>query len=241
MSKIQQFNYSVNLLQSILWQYDESTNLVSLINQKQDWYNTNQTEFWSSWYTNVFNLQTANLFGLAVWSIILNIPIFVPFEPEPEDKPLWGFNAYTTPPALENTYLNYGFGNFSSQGQDIELTEEQQRFLLRLRYFKLVTRADIIDINNFLNYLVSTSSIGFTGQIYALDGLNMTLKYIITNSTFPINLLAAIVRLDVFPRPAGVGIKSIVISAGGIWGFNSLPLENGYTNFGYGTFYTDYF
>ena len=87
MSTIQEFDYSVDLLKAILWQYNESPNLLSLVTQKQEWYTQNQSEFWSDWYTNVFNLQTANLFGLAVWSIILNVPLYVPYVPEPDDKP----------------------------------------------------------------------------------------------------------------------------------------------------------
>ena len=102
---IQQFDYTVNLLQAILWQYDEATNLLSLINQKQAWYNQYQTEFWDDWQNYVFYLanpdlttntekQDLALFGLAVWSIILNVPLYVPLVIESGTKPIWGFNAY---------------------------------------------------------------------------------------------------------------------------------------------------
>src|SRR5690606_22129864 len=107
---IQQFNYNVNLLQAVLWQYDESTNLLSLINQKQQWYNQYQTKFWEDWYDNVFNILTANQFGLSVWSYILNVPLFLDNVPEDPNKPIWGFNQIISFPTLENTYLNFNNG-----------------------------------------------------------------------------------------------------------------------------------
>jgi hypothetical protein len=71
---IQQFDFSVNLLQALLWQYNGATNLQGLLEAKYNWYYTNQSQFWNDWIGNVFNLATADDFGLAVWSIILGQP-----------------------------------------------------------------------------------------------------------------------------------------------------------------------
>lgn len=245
MATIQEFNYNVNILRSILWQYDQSPNLLSLVSQKQQWYIDFQSDFWSNWYRDVFNLQTANIFGLAVWAIILNIPLFVPYDPEPTDKPIWGFNDNTDYPTLENTYLNFENGNFSTRGDVVTLTLEQQRFLLRLRYYQLITRGEVFSINDFLNYLCSTSDIGFTGRMYALDGLDMTMTYVFTTTDFPDNLLDVLVKLDVLPRPAAVGIKEIIIDSGVTFGFNDNTdypvLENTYVNFDNGNFFPGFF
>jgi hypothetical protein len=273
---IQEFNYSVNLLQSILWQYDEATNLIGLINKKNSWYNVNQTQFWENWYNNVFNLLTANSFGLSVWSIILNLPLFLLATPEPDDAPIFGFNSFlqtgtlisgmntvsgladtskmfigqtlwdnninipngTTVASIVdannitmsanangsateiitffigNSYLNFGHyprvgnqgGNFSNRGSIIVLTAEEQRFALRLKYYKLCSRGDVTDVNQFLNYLCATSNIGYAGTIYMLDNVNMTITYHFTTTTFPSALLDTIMQYDLFPRPAGVGI-----------------------------------
>lgn len=238
--KIQEFDYSVDLLQSILWQYNEAANLQSLIEQKQAWYDINQSEFWNDWYTDVFNLETANFFGLSVWSIILNVPLFVPVDPEPNDKPIWGFNRIVSFPTLENTYLNFNNSNFSTRGQVIVLTLEEQRFILRLRYFQLVSNgttytneADVTKnslyipgINKFLAYLTSTSDIDPNGNIYALDDLDMSMTYIFT---FLISeaLQQVLMDLDLLPRPAGVGIK-YVVATGKIWGFG--PFNQNFEN-----------
>lgn len=63
---------SIDLKQCLLWQYNNSTTLKSLIQAKQDWYKENQEKFWNDWYTNIFNIDTANSFGLNVWGEILN-------------------------------------------------------------------------------------------------------------------------------------------------------------------------
>lgn len=254
--RIQEFDYSVNLLQSILWQYNEANNLLSLINSKQAWYTENQTQFWTDWYNNVFNLLTANEFGVSVWSYILNVPLYILERPEPANKPIFGFNKIVGSwPTLENTYLNFGLSNFSVKGQDFSLTLEEQRFLLRLRYFQLYTAGAISNpaapagttpsltgINEFLHYLISTSSIGYTGIIYVLDGLDMSMTYVFTTGDFPRNLLRVLQILDIFPRPAGVRLKYHTNYAKQ-FGFNKIvgswpTLENTYVNFGNGNFLT---
>ena len=141
---------------------------------------------------------------------------------------------------LENSYLNFGNSNFSTKGEYISLSLEEQRFLLRLRYFQLSNRGDITDINAFLNYLINSSNIGYTGQLYALDGLNMTMTYVFTGTNFPSNLIQIMKELDLFPRPTAVGLK-IRINYGNQFGFNnfvgSYPnYENTNQNFGNGNF-----
>lgn len=251
---IQEFDFTVDLLQSILWQYNEAENLTGLLGKKQEWYDLYQSVFWQNWYDTIFNLatKTPSVFGLAIWSIILGIPLFVELAPEPADKPIWGFNAFAPSfPDLENTYLNFGTtitanpgsGNFSTRNQGIILTLAQQQFLLRLRYFQISTLGNIAgiptssdsvittySINTFLDYLCKDNAFGFTGTIYALDYLDMTMAYVITTDDFPFQLLNAILELDLFPRPAAVGIRYI-LNGQNIWGFGQF-----YQNFGNGTF-----
>ena len=63
--------FNVNLMRTILWQYENAPKLKALVQSEQDWANENVTEFWKDWYRDVFNLKTANDFGLNVWSRIL--------------------------------------------------------------------------------------------------------------------------------------------------------------------------
>ena len=72
-----------------------------------------------------------------------------------------------------------------------------------------------IGINYYFLYLLSDllggpnlgPLIGFTGSIYCLDNLNMSVTYQFTTGDFPPNLMEAITLLDLWPRPAGVAIS----------------------------------
>lgn len=72
--KIFNKDWLIDLEKSILWQYDKANKLSSLITQKQAWYKENVTDFITNFFSNIFNLKTANDFGLAVWGKLLNFP-----------------------------------------------------------------------------------------------------------------------------------------------------------------------
>lgn len=189
MTDIQAFDFNVNLLQAILWQYNEATALQSILQQKSDWYSINQTQFWQDWYDNVFNLQTADDFGLQVWAIILDLPLLVVQSPPDSPVVAWGF---------EDTHKNFEHGNFFSTGGDaIQLTREQARIALRLRYFQMTTNATVPQINRILKILFGD------GQAYVVDNEDMTIEYVFT-FTPSAKLNFVLQKYDLLPRPAGV-------------------------------------
>ena len=218
--RIEEFNYTqdMDITPAILWQYENAPNLMKLIQNKQTWLDINHSAFWLDFQQNIFDLTTATptIFGLSVWSIILNLPLYVQINPDDTDKPTWGFNeaSPTPPPDFINSYKNFGdtialnpgSGNFSTQGSYFTLTIFEQQFLLRLRYFQLSNLGDIIDINQFLNYLCTDNRIQYSGTIYVVDNLDMTISYVFTANDFPPDLLNVINDLDLLPRPAGVAI-----------------------------------
>lgn len=201
---IQQFDFDVDILQTILWQYNEATRLQSLLQQKQDWYNNNQTAFWDDWYRDVFDLRTANLFGLQVWAIILGQPIVFSNVSNP-DKPTWGFGDY---------HRNFNRGNFmSTDGFTYRLSVETARVLLQLRYFQLTSSGTVPEINRILKS-VFEENYGFA---YLRDNLDMTQTYIF-NFALPSDMRFLFNNYDVLPRPAGVGSNYEVIVVE-TWGF----------------------
>lgn len=229
---IELFDYSVNLLQAILWQYNTATSLQSLLTQKQTWYDVNQQQFWLDWYNNVFNLQTCNDFGLSVWSYILNIPLFL--QPDLDSgRPLWGFSDWTSTPI--NDYVNFQNGNFATNNQIITLNTEEQRLILKLRYFKLTSRGDIVTTNKQLN-LAFQACYGTGNTCWILDGLKMFIVAVF-NFNIPRQMRYVLVNYDLIPRSAGVGIEYRVLTDA-IWGFSdwtSIPI-NDYVNFNNGGF-----
>ena len=50
-----------------LWQYDAAVNLKGLLSKKQAFYKKAVSYFWENWTKDVFNIDTANTFGLNLW------------------------------------------------------------------------------------------------------------------------------------------------------------------------------
>lgn len=230
---IQKFDYSVDILNVVLWQYNEASNLLSLLSQKQAWLDVNQTEFWTKWQDEVFNLSPWNTkitsFGLAVWSIILNMPLFIPLA-DIVSTVEWGFNQI--PPV--NLYENFDNAPFPPTTPVIFLTPPQQQFLLLLKYFNCTNRGTVSNVPDFYftqsvqnapyynNFTYNINSylqelcfylgeaIGYPNEtIVVEDNLDMTITYVYSNpGLFPSNLARAIALLDLYPRPAGVAIVS---------------------------------
>lgn len=203
MSQIQTFDFSVDLLRALLWQYNDAARLESILRQKQAWYDANQTAFWEDWTRDVFDLRTANDFGLAVWAIILDIPLSIASQGDDPNKPIWGFGQY---------HENFTNGNFASISSS-QLSTEQKRLILRLRYFQLVTRGTVPEVNAFLAYLFEP-----LGLVYVNDGYDMTARYVFN---FPLSsaLEVVLTEYDLLPRPAGVKIDYVVIGDADGWGF----------------------
>ncbi|MDL2313401.1 DUF2612 domain-containing protein [Desulfovibrio sp. OttesenSCG-928-C14] len=198
---IQDFDFHVNLLRCVLWQYNDAERLQSLLQSKQDWYGRNQEEFWGWWIKNVFDLRTANDFGLSVWGKILleSRDAYVPGMGI--DYPAWGFGQYRR---------NFGRGNFRrAEAGYIKLGVEQYRMLLRLRYYKLVSRGTVPEINAYLKRLFADE-----GRVYVLDPLDMSFAvYVFTYA--PSSWQRFVLEdMDALPRPAGVGAKIRVVHRG---------------------------
>jgi len=213
-STIQSLEFSVDILRALLWQYNNAPRLESILTQKQAWYDDNQSAFWTDWTRDVFDLRTANAFGLKVWAIILGLPLTVSVGPTPTTAPAWAFGVLRQ---------NFGRGNFGRGGSgSISLTLEQQRLILRLRYFQLVGRCNVPEINKFM-----IAVFGNLGPVTVNDNLDMTMSY-----TFGFAIdsqLAFVLRnFDLLPRPSTVGIDYDVF-AYPVFGFGvyNLNFNNG--------------
>jgi len=207
---IQLFDFSVDLLRAILWQYNDAARLQSLLTQKQDWYTERQTEFWSSWYRDVFNLDTANDFGLAVWSIILEVPLTIGV-PGTGDRVVWGLGEFNGNFSRWNGGDNLTGVNFGRDGDAVlGLNTAQKRLVLKLRYYQLISRGAVPEVNEFLNRL-------FGPGVYVLDGNDMTYTCVFTFVP-PAQTMMVLEKFDLLPRPAGVERK-ILIRPGNSFGF----------------------
>ena len=216
--RIQEFDYSVDLLQTLLWQYNDAPNITGLLQRKQNWYNANQQQFWENWRRDVFDLTTANEFGLSVWAAILDLPLFGNAIASPDGFVGWGFGA---------NRRNFNNGNFAvRQNTFVGLDNEQKRLLLRLRFFQITSNGTIPEINRFMNILFGR------GMVYVLDGLDMTITYIFT-TRLDSRLEYVLEAFDILPRPSGVAIERRTVAFRN-WGFGAFR-----SNFNNGNFATE--
>lgn len=116
-------DWIIDLQKSILWQYDKAQKLSDLIIQKGAWYKSNVTDFVVDFFWNIFNLRTANDFGLNIWGKILNFP--------------------------RQIVLSYG----EHAGEVYELSKEQYRFLLIGQVLKFQMDTTIPEINKYLSVI----------------------------------------------------------------------------------------
>ena len=197
MSTIQDFDSSLNLMVAILWQYEEAEKLKAVVEAKQQWVNQNQRDFWYGWYRDVFNIDTANTFGLSVWARILDAPLTISVAPQKNKIP-FGFGSFN------KNFSNGNFGINNDQSQGLSL--EQQRLVIRFRYFQITTTCSIPEINQFLK-----DSFSSDGKAYVT--YDKPANKIIYNFGFtPDSQLKFVLdEFDLLPRPASIGVKWQVI------------------------------
>lgn len=214
--KTQEFDYSVDLMRSILWQYESAPGMVQLARSDQAFIDSHNGKFWADWQRDVFDLTTANDFGLSVWSRILDYPITLASQKRTSGA-IFGFGA---------NHKNFELGNFGV-GQDEEtlLGTDEARALLMLRWFKLTMRPTIPNINQALEIVFGP------GQVFVVDSYDMTYASYIFLHEPNHKLRDLLNRTDALPRPSTVGSQWIVRPRPA-WGFgvNRLNFENG--NFG---------
>lgn len=187
--KDQGFDFSVNLLRALIWRFDSAPQLRAIAEAKQSWYDRNQTEFWSNWFRDVFNPDTLNDFGCAVWGRILDIQMNVE-DGRPITKNIFGFGSF---------YANFNNGPFAKGKAELtKLSVQQKRLMIKLRYFQLTTRATIPEINQFMSLLF-----GELGKAVAWDNRDMTITYFFEFVPSP-SLRYILEQYDLLPRPEGV-------------------------------------
>lgn len=193
----QEFDFSVDLLQALIWQYNDAENLQDILKKKQDWLDENHKKFWEDWFRDVFDLRTANEFGCAVWSIILGIKLTPELPPDNRSRPIFGFGSFRK---------NFNNGNFFRNTDFVNLSTAQKRIVLQLRYRQLVSAGTISEINFALAtlfgkenaYVLDTETMDFVTYLFT-TGDSQELRQILDN-------------FDVLPRPAAVGTRYKFVS-----------------------------
>lgn len=215
--RIQTIDYSVDVLKSLLWEHDNAERLKYLIKKKQEFIDVAHRDFWDGWYRDVFDVNTANDFGLEVWSRILNIRLNATIEPGSKAA-VFGFGA---------TNKNFGNGSFYRQSAgEVGVITEQKRLIIKLRYLQLVSRATVPETNRVLKDLFSDQ-----GNVFVVDSNDMTFSTYFFTFAPDSQTQFILEKYDLLPRPSGVGVK-YQISVRPSFGFGQFNLNFNNSTFG---------
>ncbi len=209
MTTVQPISPPIDIRQAVLWQYEQAEKIKELTLRREAWLRENHLDFWEAWYRDVFNLDTANEFGLAVWARILDAPLDFVNSDQPGKVP-FGFGAFNK---------NFNNGNFAQQaGSTQGLTTSQKRIVLKLRYAQITSRCTVPDINKAL------AGVFGAGNAYVLDPQDMSFAVFVFDFQPDSSLQLVLEKFDILPRPSAVGARWIV-AARPVFGFGPYNLN----------------
>lgn len=175
----------MKITDNILWEYNKADRLNKLITLKEKWYDANDGAFWVDFFNSTFDLSGNDdmpIFGLVIWSIILNVPLNLLY-PLIQEKP-WGVG-----PFRENFYN----ANFSPSGEAANLTKKEKIQALRLAYYRCISNGTVTFLNAALRDVFFDD-----GLAYVIDRGDMTLEYVFN---FPLsnNFVTALKKYNILP------------------------------------------
>jgi hypothetical protein len=155
-----------------------------------------QTENLDNLYDLLWNIATAQGYGLDVWGRIVGVTRTLQF---PASTSQFGFNE-------ADSWTGFGQGGFYSGGgttPNFVLADADFRTLIYAKAAGNISDGSIPALNNILMTLF-----GSRGTCYVADNQNMTMSYTFGFALTPVEL--AIVQLSgVLPNPAGVAINIV--------------------------------
>lgn len=196
----------LNVEQTIISQYGTSATITQLI-RDMNTYLDPRADF-DAFYDMVWNVDTAQGFGLDIWGRIVNISRELQIPPE---SLYFGFNEALpgSYPFNEQPFWNGIPGATSTY----RLADDAYRQLILVKALANISAVSAPALNQLLQNMFATR-----GRCYVNDLGGMRLRY-----TFEFDLtayeFAIITQSGAFPRPAGVG-ASVFQSALPLFGFS---------------------
>ncbi|MBO1325325.1 DUF2612 domain-containing protein [Acetobacter sp. TBRC 12305] len=189
----------LNIEQTILSQYANSPSLCTIIdgqNQALD-----PTALIDQWYALVWNVQTAQGYGLDVWGRIVGVSRVLTISSETylgfaeaNDLTEEGFN---TAPWYSGVNATTNFA----------LSDEGYRQLIYAKALANITDCSILALN-----LIAMTLFAGQGDVWVQDNGGMTMTYVF--DFVPTDVQISIIQNSgVLPRPAGVGVSYSIKSA----------------------------
>jgi Protein of unknown function (DUF2612) len=147
--------FNGDITQAMKWMQNNAPNIQLMVSKKSDWYTQYHATFWSDWQKNIFDLRTANTFGLMIWCIILGLPASLfglyplnvtwAYGPNRKNYIESGMNSPVNPETIG--------GNFYGGGDSTIINLTEVRWALQLRYVSLVSDGRLSFINEMLRFI----------------------------------------------------------------------------------------
>jgi hypothetical protein len=213
----------INVEQTIISQYNPESTIYQLIQGMNE--NIDPRADIDAFYDFVFNVETAQGFGLDIWGRIVDISRYLTI---PNNVEYFGF-VEQNQAAQEFVYPFDEMPFYSGEEpatQTYRLSDDAYRRLILLKAMANIASTNARSINQILQNLFQDR-----GRCYVNDLGSMSMRY-----TFEFILtkyeVAIITQSGALPRPAGVGALVANISLP-VFGFSE---STGCTPFGEGTF-----
>lgn len=179
--------------QTVLSQYANSQRMLTILegwNQSLD--PANLINFW---YQQVWNLSTAQGYGLDVWGRIVGVSRVLKIS----SGKYFGFSEAND--LTEEGFNSAPFYSGSSVTSNFRLSDEGFRQLIYAKALANITDGSILSINAILMTLFAGQ-----GDAYVQDNGNMTMTYVF--KFVPTDVQVSIIQNSgVLPRPTGVGVN----------------------------------
>jgi hypothetical protein len=177
--------------QTVISQYANSPTLLRMIENMAEC--IDMTADRDAFYDMVFNVETAQGAGLDIWGRIVGVSRVIPTGGEDIE---FGFAE-----AGSLSATGFGQGDFydgQSVTSNVALSDDAFRLLIMAKIMSNITDCSIPSINMIMSALFPGR-----GDCHVQDNLNMTLTYIFTFATTPVEK-AVIQGSGVLPKPTGV-------------------------------------
>lgn len=213
---------------SLISQYANSPTLVQLLNNMNE-YIKPDTDF-DQFYSFVWNVETAQGFGLDIWGRIVGVgrQLTIPGAGE-----YLGFDEAYTPETAETGAQPFGQAPFfveNPQTQTYTLADDAYRILIMVKALSNISDSSARSINQLLQNLFQSR-----GRCYVNDLGNMQMRFTFEFFLRPFEM-AILTQSNAIPRPAAVGVYIAQIPTPNILGF--AEAGDGMATFNYGTLFS---
>lgn len=221
-----------NARQTVISQYANSPTLLQLIDNMEEYIDPRVNL--QNFYFYVWNVDTAQGFGLDIWGRIVGVSRVIPI---PGTSGTFGFANDDSPPDWENfaDVNNPGGGGPFFAGENstgsFTLSDSSFRTLILTKALANICATTAPALNQLIRNLFPGR-----GKCYTLDLGGMRMRYVFEFSLTTVEY-AILAYSGVLPHPAGVEVSILVVPSGALGTFGFQEAGPSSSPFNYGVFH----